>query len=84
MKKKMMLKEEHGKNVEIIFSDIMYLTSQPHKNTTNFCIPVIFHVLSTLISLKVFKLKVKICLCTCIWFSMGIDHSNPYIYSTTY
>ena len=33
----------------------------------------IFHVLSTLISLKLMKVKVN------IWFSMGVDHSNPYI-----
>ena len=42
--------EEHGQNVEIIFSDIMYIL---HHNTTNFCILVIFHTFFTLISLKV-------------------------------
>ena len=42
--------EEHGQNVEIIFSDIMCIS---HHITTNFCILVVFHTLSTLISLKV-------------------------------
>ena len=30
-----------------------------------------------------FKLKVKMNKILIIWFSMGIDHSNPYIHSTT-
>ena len=47
-----------------------------------FCILVVFHTFFTLISLKV-KLKVKMNNNSYIWFSMGIDHSNPYIHSTT-
>ena len=47
-----------------------------HHNATNFCILVIFNTFFTLISLKVKQNPY-------IWFSIGIDHSNPYIHSTT-
>ena len=40
---------KHGQNVEIIFSDIMYIL---HHNTINFGILVIFYTFFTLILLK--------------------------------
>ena len=49
-----------------------------HHNTTNY----IFHAFFTLISLKV-KFESENDEYPYIWFSMGIDHSNPYINSTT-
>ena len=49
-KKKKKMKNMDKFNVEIIFSDIMYIL---HYNTTNFCILVIFHTFFSLISLKV-------------------------------
>ena len=61
----------------------MFFTHVLHNRSTNFCILVIFHTFFTLISLKVFKLKVKVKKILIYWFSMGIDHSNPYIHSTT-
>ena len=49
----MLLQEEkeeedgkHGQNVEILFSESIYIL---HHNTTNFCIQVIFHTFFTLI-----------------------------------
>ena len=46
---------------------------------------VIFHTFFTLISLKVNQLQIESENeeYPYIWFSMGIDHSNPYIHSTT-
>ena len=46
-------------NLEITFCDIMHIL---HHKSTNFCISVVFHMLSTLISIKsemYLKLKVK-------------------------
>ena len=74
-------KEEHGKNEESTFWDITHVL---HIN--QFCILVTFHTFFTLISLKSevnFKLKVKMNKILIIWFSMGRDHSNPYIHSNT-
>ena len=50
---------KHGQNIEIIFSDIMYIL---HHNTIIFCILVIFlHILHLdIIKIEInFKLKVK-------------------------
>ena len=48
---------------------------------TNFCVLVIFFTLDIIKSEMNFKLKVKINNSPYIWFSMGIDHGNPYIYT---
>ena len=64
--------------MEIIFSDIMYIL---HHNTTNFCILIIFHTF--LISYNQLQIESENEEYPYIWFSMGIDHSNPYIHSTT-
>ena len=54
-----------------------------HHNTSNFCILVIFHTFFTLISLNQPQIESENEEYPYIWFSMGIDHSNPYIHSTT-
>ena len=81
-KKKKKMKNMAKINEESTFWDIMHVL---HNWSTNFCILVIFHTFFTLILLKVkstsnWKWKWKK---SYIWFSMGIDHSNPYIHSTT-
>ena len=56
------------------FSDIMYIL---YHNITTFCVLVIFHTFFT------FKYQIEKLTKCLLWFSMGIDHTNPYIHSTT-
>ena len=67
--------------MEIIFWDIMYIL---HHNTIIFGILLIFHTLFTLILLKSNKLQIKSENEQNPYMVFnGIDHSNPYIHSTT-
>ena len=57
-----------------------------HHNTTNFCTLVIFHTFFTLIcnQLQIENEKEQNpYIYIYIWLSMRIDHSNPYMHSTT-
>ena len=68
--------DDHEQNVEIIFSDTMYIL---HHSATNFCLLVIFHTFFTLISLKG-KSTNNHLICG---FQLGIYHSQSLVHSTT-
>ena len=71
-------KKNKMKNMgEMHFCDITHIL---HHRSTNFCFMVIFHTFFTLIPWNELQIEIEY---PYIWFSMGIDHSNPYIHSTT-